>query len=221
MIDKMPFQLGSNVTTQVRPTAETGTHVVPDWRSGLPVLSNDRVTLREVRPSDAPALFAMLATDAVTRYMSAPPPDVAAFERFIEWTRAERAAGRYLCYAIVPAGYDVAVGILQVRQLVPSFALAEWGAAMGSQFWGTGLFQAAARLLLDFVFDLLGVFRLEGRAAVRNGRANGAVRKLGAVPEGVLRQGLACRGHHHDQLMWSVLAEDWRALRVEPRDRVH
>ncbi len=221
MTDKMPFQLGSDMTTNVQPAAEIGATTAPDWRVELPVLSNETVTLREVRPSDAPSLFAMLATGAVTRYMSPPPPDVASFERFIEWTRAERAAGRYLCYAVVPAGYDVAIGILQVRQLVPSFALAEWGAALGSQFWGTGLFQSAAKLLLDFVFDTLGVFRLEGRAAVRNGRANGAVRKLGAVPEGVLRQGLSCHGQHLDQLMWSMLADDWRALRINPRDRVH
>ena len=221
MIEKMPFHLGVEEQVVSRPAAETRPATGADWRSALPELSNDIVTLREVRVTDAPALFAMLSSEAVGRFMSAAPMDVSGFVRFIEWTVAERAAGRYMCFAVVPAGYDVPVGILQIRQIVPSFAIAEWGAAVGAAFWGTGLFPAAARLLLDFAFDQVGVYRLEARAAVKNGRANGAARKLGAAPEGVLRRGLTCHGEYHDQLMWSVLADDWRALRIHYKERVH
>jgi [ribosomal protein S5]-alanine N-acetyltransferase len=216
MIEKMPFQLGIDE----RPAVSQGNEP-QDWRAGLPELSNDIVTLREIRVSDAHALFAMLSTEAVGRFMSAPPPSVDAFIRFIEWTLSERAVGRYLCFAVVPAGYDVPVGILQMRQVQPSFAIAEWGAALGAAFWGTGLFPAAARLLIDFAFDQIGVYRLEARASVKNGRANGAARKLGAAPEGVLRRGVVCHGEFQDQLMWSILAEDWQALKQVQAERVH
>jgi RimJ/RimL family protein N-acetyltransferase len=221
MIEKMAFQLGVEQPSAGRQEAELQRTQRPDWRSGLPVLSNDVVTLREVRPSDAPALFAMLSTEAVGRFMSAPPSDPSGFVKFIEWTVNERAVGRYMCYAIIPAGFDVPVGILQMRQLVPTWAIAEWGAAVGAAFWGTGLFPAAARLLIDFAFEQVGVYRLEARAAVRNGRANGAARKLGAAPEGVLRRAVTCQGEYHDQLMWSILADDWRALKSVCRERVH
>lgn len=198
----------------VRPTSA-------DWRAGLPVLTDGQVTLRELRPSDGMALFSMLTAEEVTRFISAPPPDVRSFERFIQWAHSERAAGRYACFAVVPAGYDLAVGIVQVRQLDPAFSTAEWGACLGSQFWGTGLFTAAARLLLDFTFDVIGAHRLEARAAVRNGRGNGGMRKLGAVQEGVLRRALWCHGEYHDQILWSILSEDWRQSRIELRPRVH
>jgi RimJ/RimL family protein N-acetyltransferase len=122
---------------------------------------------------------------------------------------------------VVPAGYDTPIGIFQVRQLNPSFTMGEWGVALGSQFWGTGIFEASARLAMDFLFERLGIHRLEARAAVQNGRANGAARKIGAVPEGVARQGLNCGGQYHDQLMWSILAEDWRQSRIEHQPIVH
>jgi [ribosomal protein S5]-alanine N-acetyltransferase len=163
----------------------------------------------------------MLATDEVRRYMSSPPADPAGFERFIEWAVAERRTGRYMCFAVVPKGYDVAIGIFQVRQIDPAFTMGEWGAALGSQFWGTGIFAAGVDLLFEFLFDTLGLHRLEARAAIQNGRANGAARKVGAVPEGVARQGMFCRGRYHDQLMWSVLEEDWRQSRNEPQPIVH
>jgi RimJ/RimL family protein N-acetyltransferase len=222
MIEKMPFKLEPGLETRVAPAEQPrGGTTTADWRSGLPVLTHDTVTLRDLRLSDAPSLFAMLSTDEVRRYMSPPPSEVAGFERFIEWAHTERSAGRYLCFAVVPGGYDVAIGIFQVRALDPSFSAGEWGAAFGSPFWGTGIFQASARMLFDFVFEELGLHRLEARAAVRNGRANGAARKVGAVPEGVARQGLHCRGRYHDQLMWSILAEDWRQSKIDERPMVH
>jgi ribosomal-protein-alanine N-acetyltransferase len=222
MMEKMPFKLEPGLEPLLAPADQTGGGTATaDWRSGLPVLAHDAVTLRDLRLSDAPSLFAMLSTEEVRRYMSPPPSDVSGFERFIEWAHTERRAGRYLCFAVVPKGYDVAIGIFQVRALDPSFSAGEWGAAFGSQFWGTGIFEAGARMVFDFLFGELGLHRLEARAAVQNGRANGAARKVGAVPEGVARQGLQCRGRYHDQLMWSILAEDWRLSRIDERPMVH
>jgi RimJ/RimL family protein N-acetyltransferase len=221
MMEKMPFTPEFDVETAIAAADQPADGLAQGWWSGLPELSNDRVTLRELRVSDAPSLYAMLSTSEVRRYMAAPPPDVAGFERFIGWAQAERRKGRYMCFGVVPKGYDVAIGILQVRQIDPGFTMAEWGAALGSPFWGTGVFEAAAGLLFDFLFETLGVHRLEARAAVQNGRANGAARKVGAVPEGVARQGMVCQGQYHDQLMWSTLAEDWRQTRTEVRPVVH
>ena len=217
----MPFRLEVRLQT-VRPSVDrSSAETEADWTARVPDLANDVVTLREVRRSDAPSLFSMLTTPEVRRYMSAPPSDVAGFERFIEWAQNERREGRYICFAVVPRGYDVAIGICQVRQIDPRFESGEWGAALGSQFWGTGIFAAAADLLFDFLFDQVGVHRLEARAAVQNGRANGAARKVGSVPEGLARQALKCDGRYHDQLMWSLLAEDWRQSKVEVRPVVH
>lgn len=143
------------------------------------------------------------------------------FERFILWAHREREAGRYVCFAIVPDGDEAAVGLIQVRQLEPSFATAEWGFAIGSACWGTGIFIEGAQLVLEFTFDTLGVHRLEARASVHNGRGNGALRKLGAVPEGVLRQSFLRHGQYQDQMLWSIIDDDWRDGKAVRSVRVH
>jgi RimJ/RimL family protein N-acetyltransferase len=190
---------------------------VTDWKQSLPVMGTSRVTLRQLRPSDAASLLAMLTTEEVSRFISPPPTTVEGFERFIAWAHREQLRGAYACFAIVPAGSDTAVGIFQVRSLEPGFANAEWGFAMGSAFWGTGLFVDGARLVLDFAFDVIGVNRLEARATVANGRGNGALRKIGAVQEGVLRHSFQRHGQMHNQALWSILAEDWRMQRIDQR----
>ena len=132
------------------------------------------------------------------------------FERFIDWTVRQRRAGTYACFAVTVGGDDTAIGIFQVRQLDSDFSTAEWGFALGSEFWGTGVFKESAELVLEFAFDTIGVHRLEARAAVRNGRGNGALRKLGAVQEGLLRRSFYRRGEYHDQALWAILDQDWR-----------
>ena len=192
-----------------------------DWRRVLPVLQGGAVTLRELEPSDAPSLLEMLATHEVARFISPPPTSVEGFERFIDWTHRERAAGRYICFGIVPAGLEQAVGIIQVRTLTPGFDVAEWGFAIGSSFWGTGIFQEAAKRVLAFVFTDVGTHRLEARSAVRNGRGNGALQKLGATREGVLRRSFLRDGVYHDQVIWSICHDDWQEWQPQPIGPAH
>ena len=180
-----------------------------DWRGHLPVLRAGKATLRELEVSDAASLFESLTREEVTRFISPPPATIDGFERFIEWTRHEQSQGRYLCYGIVPEGEQRVVGIIQVRQLEGSFATAEWGFALGSDYWGTGLFHESALAVIGFAFEQVGVHRLEARAAVANVRGNAALRKLGATPEGVLRRSFVRYGEYLDQVMWGLVATDW------------
>jgi RimJ/RimL family protein N-acetyltransferase len=194
--------------TAARPSTARDS-VATDWRQALPVLPAGSVTLRELRSSDARALVEMLSTEEVSRFISPPPTTVEGFERFIAWTHRERAAGRYVCFAVVATAVDTAIGIFQVRELEPGFATAEWGFALGQPFWGTGAFVDAAKATVDFSFNVLGVHRLEARAAVANGRGNGALAKIGAIREGMLRKSFFRNGEYLDQALWSIVKEDW------------
>jgi RimJ/RimL family protein N-acetyltransferase len=216
-MEKMPYQpeLGRSATMATPSTVTTS-----DWRSSLPVLTGSNFVLRELRAEDAPTLLAMLSTEEVARFISPPPTTVEGFERFIAWTQHERELGNYVCFGVVPAGMTTAVGLFQMRSLEPGFGSCEWGFALGSQFWGTGLFLESARAILDFGVDVMGLQRFEARAAVANGRGNGALRKIGAVQEGVLRRSFLRNGQYHDQVLWSILSEDWRLQRISQQGAV-
>ena len=186
-MEKMPFSESLHATLPAVefPAAHESTST--DWRQQLPVLTAGAVTLRQLRDSDAESLCELLTTEEVARFISPPSTSVDGFRRFIAWTRHEQAAGRYACFAVVPAGMDTAVGIFQVRQLDASFDTAEWGFVIGSPYWGTGLFASGARLVVDFAFEQVGVRRLEA----------------------------------HDQHLWSILVEDWKAASNVYFERVH
>ena len=213
-METMPYQSTLD-TVAVQPV--TAQVVGTDWQRGLPVLTGQQVVLRELRASDAPSLFALLTTEEVARFISPPPTTVEGFEGFIGWTARQRAAGTYACFAVTLQGFDTAIGIFQVREIAPGFGTAEWGFAIGSPFWGTGVFLDGAKLVVQFAFETIGVHRLEARAAVKNGRGNRALLKAGAVQECILRKSFQKNGEYLDQVLYGILEEDWRAMRMNIR----
>jgi len=213
-MEKMPYV--ATVDTQFVPASTTEDVVSSDWQRALPVLRGARVVLRELRASDAASLFAMLSADEVARFISPPPTTVSGFEQFIAWTLRQRSAGTYACFAVTVRGYDTAIGIFQMRQIDADFRTAEWGFAIGSPFWGTGVFREGADLMLDFAFETVGVYRLEARASVQNGRGNGALRKVGAVKEAILRKSFLRNGEQVDQVLYAILEDEWRAMTRPP-----
>lgn len=216
-MEQMPYQPGgaSSGHKAFPPAAITPAPAVAtsDWQASLPVLRGRHVTLRALRLTDAPSLLALLTTEEVSRFISPPPTTLAGFEKFIAWTHAQRQAGLYACFAVVPEGTDTAIGIFQIRALAPGFETAEWGFAMGSPVWGRGLFMDGAAQVLAFAFDTIGVRvrRLEARSSVENLRRNGALRKTGAVQEATLRRSFEKDGRYHDQHLWTILVHEWRA----------
>jgi ribosomal-protein-alanine N-acetyltransferase len=177
---------------------------------GLPTLHGDLTTLREVAFADVYTLFTLFSDPAVTAYMAPPPPTLAKFAGFVEWSHQQRAQGRGLCFGIVPDGMTTAVGILQLRGLNSSSSDVEWGFVLGAHFWSTGMFAEAAGVLLEFTFRTLQAKRLEARIAQRNRRAHAAMQKLGARFESTL-QSSSPEGFERDpESVWTLSEEGWR-----------
>ena len=189
------------------------------WTDRVPLLRGDLTTLREVAASDVYTLFTLFSDPAVTAHMAPPPPTLAKFAGFVEWSHQQRAQGHGICFGIVPDGMTAAVGILQVR-LEPT-AVAEWGFVLSTHFWSTGVFADAANVLLEFAFTTMRVQRIEARIALRNRRAHAAVQRLGARFETTLA-GSSPQGIPRDpESLWTLREQDWRNRARDRRIAAH
>ncbi len=195
--------------------------VTCDWRHELPTLSARLVTLREPADTDLAALVDLLSLADATHFGLDRAVTLLAAQELVDRARRLRLAGQAITYAITTHAGRVVVGLLQVRQLDPSFEAAEWECTIAPGARGTGAFLEAARLAGSFAFGTLGAHRLEARVPLRNGRAHGALRKLGAVQEGVLRRSIRHGGDYVDQALWAVLKEDWGERWISTAARVH
>ena len=187
------------------------------WKDHVPPLHGHLTTVREVAASDVYPLFTLFSDPAVTAYMAPPPPTLAKFAGFVEWSHQQRARGHGVCFGIVPDGMTTAVGILQVRGLDSTSSEAEWGFVLSAHFWSTGVFPDAAGVLAEFAFTNMHVTRLEARIALRNARAHAAMHKLGARVESTLT-GSSPMGIPRDpESVWALQEHDWRNRARHPR----
>jgi RimJ/RimL family protein N-acetyltransferase len=194
---------------------------VSDWRTELPTLTGRMVMLREPTTEDLGPLFDLLSLGDATRFgLEEPVTDVEIVELIDRATR-ERAAGVSFTYLVTLGPARTVAGLMQVRRLDPAFEAAEWECTIAPSLRGTGIFMEAASLLGSFTFGSVGAHRIEARVLLQNGRASGALRKLGAVQEGVLRRSVRYGDEYFDQVLWSVLKEDWGDHWVSTSPRVH
>ena len=200
-------------------------HVAPDprtaWRQELPALIGPSVTLREPQQADLEGVLEVLLTAESVHFGIDGEMTDDAVTRFLEKARSDRAAGRAFTYLATLCGSGRCIGLFQVRGLDPMFENAEWEASLLPSVRGSGLFVEAAHLVGTFVFGTLQSHRLEARVLLENGRANGALRKIGAMQEGVLRRSHRRDGQYFDQVLWSLLKSEWGGHRLAAGSWVH
>jgi RimJ/RimL family protein N-acetyltransferase len=182
------------------------------WISPLPVLSCADVTLRELDARDAESLHRAIAGDGPREFIPPPPRTVEGFERFIAINRRAREEGRGGCFGVIPTGADGPRGLFQLTVVERDPLVIEWGFILTRSLWGTGLFVTSATMVLDFLFNACGATRVQGRCAVENLRAIGALRKLGAEP-GVIAYESAYFDRPRDGQTLTLSADAWEVRR--------
>jgi RimJ/RimL family protein N-acetyltransferase len=77
------------------------------------------------------------------------------------------------------------------------------------KFRGTGFNRRVKDMMLGRAFDC-GIRRVEFRVDMRNARSQGAMKKLGAVREGLLRADrITWTGHVRDTVLFAILKDEW------------
>jgi RimJ/RimL family protein N-acetyltransferase len=156
------------------------------------------------------------------------PRDVAGTRRIIETARAAFERGERVPYvvrlasdgALGAAGTVVGTTSIGDVDLVNERAHVGW-TAYGVPWWGTAVNAECKLLLLAHAFEDCGFGRVKIQTDAINTRSQAAIAKLGATREGVLRRHLRrADGTFRDTVVFSVLREEWPAVRSGLLDRL-
>ena len=91
---------------------------------------------------------------------------------------------------------------------------AEIGYWISAGFQGKGIVTRAARALVDYTFNELGLNRMEIRCAEGNKKSRAIAERLGFHQEGTLRQSLLLNDHYVDMVIYGMLKEEWGSRAV-------
>ena len=183
--------------------------MLPD-AAELPTLGTDRLVLRSLAPSDAPALFAIFGDPAVCRYWSRPAlPDLQAATELQAEIARHFAARTLFQWGIAEQATGAIVGTGTLAALSSEHRRAEVGFALAQAVWGRGYAAEAVPALLGFAFDVLALHRLEADVDPRNTRSIRALERVGFTREGYLRERYFLHGEVQDAIVYGLLRREW------------
>ena len=200
---------------------------VPGWPGPLnPVLEGGIVRLEPLGPEHEPGLRAAAQAPQTWTWLLEPSPagDDAVFDAWLADALAAGAAGTEAPFVTIDRRTDRVVGSTRFMTLRPEHRGLEIGWTwLHPDAWRTGINVQAKALQLEHAFERLGCLRVELKAHARNERSRGAMERLGASFEGILRRYQVTPnidGGVRDSAFYSVTDLDWPALKPVLAERI-
>lgn len=131
--------------------------------------------------------------------------------RLRRYAQEMREDAGYCFFIFLNEGNQLAGGLTlsNVRRgVTQSCAIGYW---MGQPFAGAGYMCEAVRAVFPFVFDRMGLHRLEAACVPDNEPSKGVLRRTGFQEEGLARRYLRINGVWRDHLLFALLDSDARA----------
>lgn len=180
---------------------------------GTQTLHTSRLTLRRFEIGDARAMYDNWASDPeVSKFLTWPTHEsLEVTQKVVDnWVVGYESDEFYQWAIVLNSGGDEPIGSISVVSHDNRTEKAHIGYCIGKRWWHQGIMSEALRAVISYLFDEVGMQRVEARHDPDNPHSGGVMRKCGMTLEGTQRhadwnnQGLC------DSVCYAILAEDRR-----------
>lgn len=176
------------------------------------VLTDERVLLKPLEEYNWEDLIEYAVNEAdIWKYAHTPLIGEQGIKDYIAYALDERAKGTSLPFIVFDLEKEKYVGSTRfygINHKQKSLLIGyTW---YGKQTQGSGINAHCKYLMLKYAFEFMDMERVEFRADMRNERSIAAMKRMGAVQEGVLRKDIIINdGTRRDTAVLSILREEW------------
>ncbi len=176
------------------------------------MLQGERVVLRPIQSGDRERLYELVETIEMRALSGSSPPVPLSLEeieaRDKRWIEERHADSAWFAIEVEAE----LIGMCGLQEIDHYQQRAGVGIRIGQPFWRRGYGQDAVRTLVDYGFRSLNLAKISLQVLADDERAVGAYLKAGFVEEGRLRAHSWYDGARHDELVMSVLRDDWKPV---------
>ncbi|HSK18575.1 MAG TPA: GNAT family protein [Longimicrobiales bacterium] len=185
-------------------------------RGAAPSLEGTHVRLDPLSREHVPALTAIGLDPDLWQWTVSQVRTAADMARYVETALAEQSQGRSLPFATVERSSGRVVGSTRFGSIDLRNRRVEIGWTWIARAWQRTVINTEAKyLMLRHAFEMLDCIRVELKTDVLNERSRAAMRRIGAVEEGVLRSHMITEsGRVRDTVYYSILAAEWPEVRA-------
>jgi hypothetical protein len=176
----------------------------------LPVISTDRLTLREMTSADTDALFEIYSDPEVMRYWSSPPlRERSEAEALLQRIQQSVHDGNACAWGIERTSDNRFMGTCTIHHIDSGNRRAEIGYALGSAYQKQGYMREALTAVFDYAFHVMNLHRMEADIDPRNTASARILERLGFQKEGYLRERWIVNGEISDSTLYGLLTKEW------------
>ena len=178
------------------------------------ILENEYVLLRPLQANDI-ALLAHFAQNesSIWKYSLLQVQNESDLAKYVEQAVEARGLKKEYAFIVFDKKKKQYAGSTRFYDIQLQFQTLQLGYTWyGAEFQGTHVNPNCKLLMLQYAFETLGMERVEFRADNRNARSIKAMKNLGCIEEGILRNHLpTIDGGRRDSIILSILKAEWEA----------
>jgi RimJ/RimL family protein N-acetyltransferase len=176
-------------------------------------ITTPRLRLDALQAADAEALFGYRGDPDVSRFQGWRPASLAEAAAFIERQAGASldAPGSWFQRAIRLDGERTLIGDLGIHLPAEAEGSIEFGITIAPAHQGRGYACESMRAVFELVFGRLGRHRIHASVDPRNLASMAMLRALGMRQEAHHRESLWLHGEWVDDVVFALLASEWRA----------
>ncbi|MFA9463904.1 MAG: GNAT family N-acetyltransferase [Velocimicrobium sp.] len=157
---------------------------------GTVTIETKRLLLRKVILGDAQAMYNNWASDLeVTKYLMWPAHDSVTVSESVvrDWINSYENKEFYQWAIVFKESNFEPIGTIGVTHYDDNIGMAHIGYCIGRKYWHKGITSEALKSVMDYLFDQVGLKRIESRHDPRNFNSGAVMKKCGMKYEGTLR----------------------------------
>ncbi|OAX45442.1 GNAT family N-acetyltransferase [Paenibacillus sp. AD87] len=177
-------------------------------------LETERLIIREILQTDWESIHSYTSMTEVTEHTAWGPNTEENTRDYVEFVlNSQQTQPR--------EGFELAICLKKEGILIGGVGLhiektnAEIGYVLNPVYQGKGYAAEAARAMLGFGFNTLGVHRIYAKCRPNNKASEKVMQKIGMQREGLMREHWFYKGEYHDSCLYSILAKEYVSANVE------
>jgi RimJ/RimL family protein N-acetyltransferase len=180
-------------------------------------LETNRILMRPMRLEDYDRFVEISVYKDLWIYFTSDLSDKKVLQSWIETGEQDIKNKKRLAFSIFDKQSNSLVGSTSIGNISERDKRVEIGWTwLGREFQGKGINDIVKYLLLKYCFEELDYERVEFKTDILNEPARNALKRIGAIEEGVLRSHtLMTHNRRRDTIYYSILRHEWKELKIK------
>ena len=173
----------------------------------FPVLTTERLVLRQMTAADANEVFFFRSDDVVMKYIGRAKAQT--LEEAVNWlamVNDRLVKNEGICWAITLKGDPKMIGNISFWRMEKEHYRAEVGYVMHPDHYGKGIMSEALQTILDYGFNTIKLHSVEANIDPENTRSKNLLERNGFIREAYFKENFFFDGVFYDSAIYSLLA---------------